>query len=72
MKPDAHDIDQRLKILQVITKTVVHQENDLLVSALSTYRTDNVQWVLNIIQELFNEFQGALELQDYGHYLDEG
>jgi hypothetical protein len=72
MKPDAHDIDQRLKILQVITKTVVHQENDLLVSALSTYRTDNVQWVLNIIQELFNEFQDALELQDYGHYLDEG
>jgi hypothetical protein len=71
MKPDAHDIDQRLKILQVITKTVVHQENDLLVSALSTYRTDNVQWVLNIIQELFNEFQDALELQDYGHYLDE-
>jgi len=51
---------------------VVHQENDLLVSALSTYRTDNVQWVLNIIQELFNEFQDALELQDYGHYLDEG
>ena len=72
MKPDAHDIDQRLKILQVITKTVVHQENNLLVSALSTYRTDNVQWVLNIIQELFNEFQDALELQDYGHYLDEG
>lgn len=72
MKPDARDIDQRLKILQVITKAVVHQENDLLVSALSTYRTNNVQWVLNIIQELLNEFQDALELQDYGHYLDEG
>ncbi len=35
-------------------------------------KADNVQWTLNMINEMFQQLQDALEMQDYGHYLDEG
>jgi len=72
MKPTSLDIDQRLKMLQIITDAVVHQNNPLLMTELSRFKADNVQWTLNIINVMFQQLQDALEMQDYGHYLDEG
>jgi len=72
MKPTSLDVDQRLRVLQIITDTVVHQNNPLLMSELSRFKADNVQWTLNMIKEMFQQLQDALEMQDYGHYLDEG
>lgn len=72
MKLDPADVDQRLKILQIITDAVVHQENADLRTELDRCRTKNVQWVLNTIQEMFSHLQDALEMQDYSNYLDEG
>jgi hypothetical protein len=66
------DIDQRLKVLQIITDTVVHQNNPLLVAELSIFKADNIQWTLNMIKDLFQQLQDALEMQDYGYYLDKG
>ncbi|NBX71400.1 hypothetical protein EBQ91_00600 [bacterium] len=72
MKPTSLDIDQRLKMLQIITDAVVHQNNPLLMTELSRFKADNVQWTLNMINVMFQQLQDALEMQDYGHYLDEG
>ncbi len=72
MKPTSLDVDQRLRVLQIITDTVVHQNNPLLMTELSRFKADNVQWTLNMIKEMFQQLQDALEMQDYGHYLDEG
>ena len=72
MKPTSLDVDQRLRMLQIITDTVVHQNNPLLMAELSRFKSDNVQWTLNMINEMIQQLQDALEMQDYGHYLDEG
>jgi hypothetical protein len=72
MKTTSLDVDQRLRVLQIITDTVVHQNNPLLMTELSRFKADNVQWTLNMIKEMFQQLQDALEMQDYGHYLDEG
>lgn len=72
MKPTSLDVDQRLRVLQIITDTVVHQNNPLLMAELSRFKADNVQWTLNMIKEMFQQLQDALEMQDYGYYLDEG
>ena len=72
MKTTSLDVDQRLRVLQIITDTVVHQNNPLLMAELSRFKADNVQWTLIMIKEMFQQLQDALEMQDYGHYLDEG
>ena len=72
MKPTSLDVDQRLRVLQIITDTVVHQNNPLLMAELSRFKADNVQWTLNMIKEMFQQLQDALEMKYYGHYLDEG
>jgi hypothetical protein len=64
MKTTSLDVDQRLRVLQIITDTVIHQNNPLLMAELSRFKADNVQWTLNMIQEMFQQLQDALEMQD--------
>jgi hypothetical protein len=60
-----HDIEQRLDILNILIRSVIHLENPELAKNLSSYRSDNVQWVLNMIAETFDQLQDSLDLEYY-------
>jgi len=62
-----HDIEQRLDILNVLMRSVIHLENVELSKNLSSYRADNVQWVLNMIAETFDQLQDSLDLEYYSN-----
>jgi hypothetical protein len=62
-----HDIEQRLDILNVLIRSVIHLENTELSKNLSSYRADNVQWVLNMIAETFDQLQDSLDLEYYSN-----
>jgi hypothetical protein len=62
-----HDIEQRLDILNVLMRSVIHLENAELSKNLSSYRADNVQWVLNMIAETFDQLQDSLDLEYYSN-----
>jgi hypothetical protein len=61
----SQDIEQRLDILNVLIRSVIHLENAELSKNLSNYRSDNVQWVLNMIAEVFDQLQDSLDLEYY-------
>ena len=62
-----HDIEQRLDILNVLIRSVIHLENTELSKTLSSYRADNVQWILNMIAENFDQLQDSLDLEYYSN-----
>lgn len=61
----SQDIEQRLDILNVLMRSVIHLENAELSKNLSKYRSDNVQWVLNMIADTFDQLQDSLDLEYY-------
>jgi hypothetical protein len=61
----SQDIEQRLDILNVLMRSVIHLENAELSKNLSNYRSDNVQWVLNMIADTFDQLQDSLDLEYY-------
>ena len=61
------DIEQRLDILNVLMRSVIHMENTELSKNLSRYKSDNVQWVLNMIADTFDQLQDSLDLEYYSH-----
>jgi hypothetical protein len=62
---DPFDVDQRLDIVEILIRSVLNQENEELNARLRTYRSDNVQWVLNMVADMFYELQDSLELESY-------
>jgi len=61
----SQDIEQRLDILNVLMRSVINLENAELSKNLSNYRSDNVQWVLNMIADTFDQLQDSLDLEYY-------
>ncbi len=61
----SQDLEQRLDILNVLIRSVIHLENLELSKGLSSYKSDNVQWVLNMIAEVFDQLQDSLDLEYY-------
>ena len=59
------DVEQRLDILEILTRSVLYQENQELSNRLRSYRSDNVQWVLNMLSDVFEQLQDSLELEIY-------
>jgi len=58
------DLQERLDVLEVIYKNVIELDNDALSDCLMRYRSDNVQWVLNMLEESFRQLLEALETEE--------
>ena len=59
------NLEQRMDILEILEKQVVFLENQELSSALSRFRSENTQWVLNMIQDMLGQMQDALDSEDF-------
>jgi hypothetical protein len=66
---DPYDIEQRLNIVDTIYRAVMLLENEELSSQLSGYQSDNIQWVLNVLQGIFDELEHVLDLEE-SNYID--
>ena len=58
------DLQERLDALEVIYKNVIELDNNVLSDRLMRYRSDNVQWVLNMLEEPFRQLLEALETEE--------
>jgi hypothetical protein len=58
------DLQERLDILEIIYKNVIELNNNELSDRLMSYRSDNVQWVLNMLEEPFRQLLEALETEE--------
>jgi hypothetical protein len=59
------DLEQLFDILEILEKQVVFLENQELSSALSCFKSENIQWVLNALQDMLEQQQNALDLEDF-------
>jgi hypothetical protein len=57
--------ENKLDILEVLIRSVIFQENEEISKKLSRYRSDDVQWVLNMLADMFEQLQDSLELEVY-------
>ena len=64
---DPHDIEQRLNIVDVLYRSVMLLENEELAVELGRYNSDNFQWVLNVLQGIFDEIDHVLDLEESNH-----
>jgi hypothetical protein len=64
---DPHDIEQRLNIVDVLYRSVMLLENEELAVELERYSSDNIQWVLNVLQGIFDELDHVLDLEESNH-----
>jgi hypothetical protein len=60
-------VEKKLDILEVLTRSVIFQENDEISKQLSRYRSDDVQWILNMLADMFEQLQDSLELEAYNN-----
>jgi hypothetical protein len=60
-------VEKKLDILEVLTRSVIFQENEEISKKLSRYRSDDVQWVLNMLADMFEQLQDSLELEAYNN-----
>ena len=58
------DLQERLDALEIIYKNVIELDNNVLSDRLMRYRSDNVQWVLNMLEEPFRQLLEALETEE--------
>jgi hypothetical protein len=61
------NVEKKLDILEVLTRSVIFQENEEISKQLSRYRSDDVQWVLNMLADMFEQLQDSLELEAYNN-----
>ena len=61
------DVEKKLDILEILTRSVIFQENEEISKRLSRYRSDDVQWVLNMLADMFEQLQDSLELEAYNN-----
>jgi hypothetical protein len=58
------DLQERLDTLEIIYENVIELNNTELSDRLMSYRSDNVQWVLNMLEEPFRQLLEALETEE--------
>ena len=66
---DPHDIEQRLNVVDILYRSVMLLENEELAAQLGGYSSDNIQWVLNVLQGIFDELDHVLDLEE-SNYID--
>jgi hypothetical protein len=64
---DPRDLEQRLNIVDVLYRSVMLLENKELAIELERYSSDNIQWVLNVLQGIFDELDHVLDLEESNH-----
>jgi nucleoid-associated protein YejK len=57
------DLAERLDIVEAIFHSIIKQENQELSDILSRFKTENVQWVLNMVTEPLEQLYDAIELE---------
>jgi hypothetical protein len=62
-KVSFNDLQERLNALEVIYENVIELDNNELSDKLMCYRSDNIQWVLNMLEEPFRQILEALETE---------
>lgn len=62
---DRANLEQRIDILQILEDQVVFLKNEELAASLTGFRTENVNWILNMIQDMLGQVQDALDLEDF-------
>jgi len=65
MKITEEDLEERMNALEILERSVIRQENDELAKRLSCFKSDNVQWLLNMLSYTFDQLQDALDLEYY-------
>ena len=58
------DLQERLDALEIIYENVIELNNNELSNRLMSYRSDNVQWILNMLEEPFRQLLEALETEE--------
>jgi hypothetical protein len=66
-KTSAFDLNERLEILEKIYIDVIDLNNKELSSQLIRYRSGNIQWVLDKLDNTFCEIRDVLELEELNH-----
>jgi protein gp37 len=65
MSMDRTNLEQRIDILQILEDQVVFLKNEELAGSLIGFRTENVNWILNMLQDMLGQMQDALDLEDF-------
>jgi hypothetical protein len=63
-KVSFNDLQERLDALEIIYENVIELDNNELSDCLMHYRSDNVQWILNMLEEPFRQLLEALETEE--------
>jgi hypothetical protein len=53
--------------VDVLYRSVMLLENEELAIELGRYSSDNLQWVLNVLQGIFDELDHVLDLEESNH-----
>jgi hypothetical protein len=64
---DSSDLEQRIDILEILENQVIFLSNAELAGKLAPFKTGNVQWVLNTLQDSLGQMQDALDLEDFSN-----
>jgi hypothetical protein len=62
---DYGDLEQRIDILEILENQVIFLNNTELADKLAFFKTGNVQWILNNLQDTLGTMQDALDLEDF-------
>lgn len=55
--------DKCYDIVTILYREVMEQENEVIRQKLLQFRSEDVNWVLNHLQETFNTLEDVLDLQ---------
>jgi protein gp37 len=62
---DRTTLEQRIDILRILEDQVVFLKNEELAGSLTGFKSENVNWILNMLQDMLGQMQDALDLEDF-------
>jgi hypothetical protein len=62
---DRSTLEQRIDILRILEDQVVFLKNEELAGSLTGFKSENVNWILNMLQDMLGQVQDALDLEDF-------
>jgi len=69
MNQELKNVQQKIKIVDLLYKDVLMLENEELSRKLGVFSSENTQWVLNILHQTLQELDYVLELEE-SNYLN--
>jgi enoyl-[acyl-carrier-protein] reductase (NADH) len=63
MRTPKQDLEERIDVLHVLHHSVILMENEELYQKLLRFKSDNVQWVLNMVLDTFDRLEEALDME---------